>query len=172
MTNETERIMIRGMTYDDLNALYRVHYGEERPTTRLHPDETHDEDGNRRRLWFYPIELYYVLLIDGVPVSWRGYKNEVWFMGDDPDPVRLVGDSFTVPEHRGKGYLTQVKERHRRIHKATEIMGTVSNRGTWLAHLRNDGFVLNPEPHAHGRYWEFEQYYAERGYHWGIRPYQ
>ena len=163
---------IQGMSYDELGALYKEHYGEDRPTTRFHPSRTHDDDGNIRQLWFYPIWNYYVMTIDEKPVAWRGYKVELWFYtSTDSTTIMHVGDTYTVPEYRNKGCLTEVRQYHRKILVFPEIMGTMNTDEWYLKSLVNDGFQINPQPKAYGCYWEFAKYYTDnRDGLWAIRP--
>lgn len=162
------------MTWEELGQAYEDHYGEERPTTRVHPDQAHGRDGEPRRLWFYPIWNYYVMTIDGAPVSWRGYKVETFdtFRKNNRwDTYMTVGDSYTVPAYRNKGYATQVKAYHRKILNLKEVMGSLSKDEWYRRSLKKDGFDINPDAPGHGRYWEFMKYYTHtRDGFWGIRP--
>lgn len=168
------RMKIQGMTWDQLGSAYRRHYGEERPTTRVHPNRTHGRDGEPRRLWWYPIWNYYVMTIDGAPVSWRGYKVEMFDTSRKKnrwDTYMTVGDTYTVPAYRNKGLATQVKAYHRSILNLKEVMGSVSNDKWYQRSLEKDGFDINPVPPGHGRYWEFMKYYTDtRDGFWGVRP--
>ena len=166
-------VIIQGMTWDELGKAYEDHYGEERPSTRVHPNRLNGRDGQPRRLWWYPIWNYYVMTIDGAPVSWRGYKVEMFETGHNKnrwDTYMTVGDTYTVPAYRNKGFAKCVKAYHRNIMNLKEVMGTLSTNKWYLRSLKKDGFDLNPVPPGHGRYWEFMRYYTDvRNGTWGIR---
>lgn len=147
------RHTIDTMTYDELNEYYHQSWGEDRPTSRVHPDIPDSE----RALPFYPIDTYIVLSIEDKPVAWRGFG----FIGG----FITVGDTYTVSSHRGHGLYKKVKAYHRAQHESVEIFGTTNDEEWWLQSFVDDGFTLNIEPSCEITQ-AFQDYYGQK---WGIR---
>mgnify|MGYP003117075445 FL=1 len=144
------------MTYDEINEYYAISYLEDRPTSRLPHNVLYDENGVRNIHDFYPIDTYVVLSINDKPVAWRGFG----FIGG----YVTVGDTYTLPNHRGQGYMGTLREYHRKL-GGVEIFGTTNEEQWWLDSFAKDGFTLNP-PATDSHLEKFREYYGEK---WGVR---